>query len=358
LSALAPEPRVVAEEYRRWLQAYLRESGESALLEAYRLGRQAAVSGCALQSYAAIHHEALAGVLGGEDGASGTAVLVRRAGEFFAEFAAPFAMPVPFDEAIAARREADAQRLRLAALEQVDRLKDQFLSVLSHELRTPLNAIIGFGSILADEVAGELKPAQREYLARMDAAASWLLDLINDLLDLSRVQAGKFQVLPREIDIRTVLAEASRATEASAVAKRLAIATEIAPGVGMIRADPQRVLQVLLNLLSNAVKFTPEGGTVTLRAAPADGDVVCAVSDTGPGISAEQVPLLFQPFYQVDMSDARATGGTGLGLSISKALVEAHGGEIGVLSEPGRGSTFWFRLPVQGPPASPTPGTR
>lgn len=236
-----------------------------------------------------------------------------------------------------------AARQEIEALRRIDALKDRFLTMLSHELRTPLNAILGFGSLLEDEVAGPLNVAQKGYLSKMLAGGNVLLSLISDLLDMSRIQAGQFRLNKRPIDMPEVVREVLGALEPLAHAGDVRLSADLAD-VPPIEADDQRLSQVLYNLLGNAIKFTPAGGTVRVRLG-VNGLMRCEVRDSGPGIAAEDIPKLFKPFSQLAAPGTLRVRGTGLGLSISKALVEAHGGEIGVESEPGRGSTFWFTLP-------------
>lgn len=239
------------------------------------------------------------------------------------------------------------QREKIEALQQADVLKDQFISILSHELRTPINAITGFGSILDDEVAGPLSEQQHEYLRKMLAGADTLLDLVNDLLDLSRIQAGRFHLSPQPYDFPMVVADKLDALQPLADQKRERLINEVPADLPELLGDAQRIGQVLVNLVNNAIKFTPEGGTIRVRAFLKDDYLRCEVVDTGIGIAAKDLDKLFKPFTQVDMSSTRKAGGTGLGLTISKSLVEAHGGQIGVESEFGKGSTFWFTLPIR-----------
>jgi PAS domain S-box-containing protein len=240
-----------------------------------------------------------------------------------------------------------AHEERIETLQRADVLKDQFLSILSHELRTPINAIMGFGSVLDDEIAGPLSELQHDYLHRMLKGADLLLALVNDLLDMSRIQAGKFTIAYEAVDVGE-LAHAIVESLAAIVEKRhLHLSVEISPSVPPLRADSQRIGQVLTNLLSNAIKFTPDGGDIHVMARRERGHVLVEVVDTGQGMRQEDLPRLFQRFTQLDMSKTRAASGTGLGLSICKAIVEAHGGHIGVRSELGKGSTFWFTLPIQ-----------
>jgi len=235
----------------------------------------------------------------------------------------------------------------------VDRLTSNFLSIVSHELRTPLNFITGFASILEDEVAGPLNPQQREYVGKILMGADHLVHMGNDLLDLNRMMAGRFTVELLPVDYRALLHELVESERPGARQKHQAIALEIADGVPeRVVMDPLRVAQVLRHLVSNAVKFTPDRGSIAVTGFVAPDPegrpaLVTQVSDTGYGIDPEEVPHLFAAFRQLDMSATREAGGMGLGLPISKRIVEAHGGQIGVLSEKGKGSTFWFTLPLR-----------
>jgi PAS domain S-box-containing protein len=234
---------------------------------------------------------------------------------------------------------------QIAHLQQVDRMKDQFLSILSHELRTPLNAIMGFASILDDELMGTLNANQHQFLTKIMSGTEVLLALINDLLDMSRIQAGKFSLQPAPTDVGAVVREAVDHLAVLADRKGHTLAITVPDGLAPITADAQRVKQVLINLIGNAIKFTPDGGHIAVSVAETSSALCLQVTDDGIGISSADRARLFQPFTQVDDSNTRAAGGTGLGLSISKALVEAHGGTLNVESEVGRGSTFWFSLP-------------
>jgi PAS domain S-box-containing protein len=245
------------------------------------------------------------------------------------------------------RRNAEAERQELAALRQTDQLKDQFLSILSHELRTPINAIMGFGSILDDELAGALSEKQHDYLRKMLNGADVLLALVNDLLDMSRIQAGKFTLSPAPVAIGPLVDEVVTSLAPLAEQKRQRVVVDLPADLPDVMADRQRLAQVLVNLVGNAIKFTPPGGAITVRGCLEPGWLRIEVADTGPGIADDDVPKLFHRFTQLDMSATRKAGGTGLGLSISKALVEAHGGAIGVESQPGHGATFWFTLPMR-----------
>jgi PAS domain S-box-containing protein len=249
---------------------------------------------------------------------------------------------------------AHLEREKIAALEQADVLKDQFISILSHELRTPINAITGFGSILDDELAGPLTPKQHDYLRKILTGADTLLALVNDLLDLSRIQAGRFHLSPQPFDFSQLVADKLESLQPLAQQRHLTLVNEVPADLPTLVGDAQRIGQVLINLVTNGIKFTPSGGTVRVRACLDGASLRCEVTDTGIGIDPRDFDKLFKPFTQVDMSSTRQAGGTGLGLTISKSLVEAHHGQIGVHSERGQGSTFWFTLPLS-PQAAPAP---
>ncbi len=270
------------------------------------------------------------------------------------QLAVAIQLAVNVEELRAARSHLEAQvqeRTReleqtIVKLTQADRMKDEFLSILSHELRTPLNAIMGFGSILDDELVGPLNEMQHTYLSRMLGGGDALLGLINDLLDMSRIQAGKFTLEPLAFPLQRVL-QSVQDNLAPLAAKRHHTMTLEAPSdLPLVYADEQRIAQVLVNLVNNAIKFTPDGGTIRVTARRDGSAIRIAVEDSGIGIAPEDMDRLFKPFSQLDMSDTRIAGGTGLGLSITKALVEAQGGNIGVTSEPAKGSCFWFTLPI------------
>jgi len=229
--------------------------------------------------------------------------------------------------------------------ESADRLKSAFLATMSHELRTPLNSVIGFTGILLQEIPGELNDEQRKQLGMVRGSARHLLALINDVLDISKIEAGQLELLEEPFEMTEVLESVARLVSPQVEAKDLEFAVEVAPAVGRITSDRRRVEQVLLNLLSNAIKFT-EQGQVRVGCALKDDSVEVVVSDTGIGMSADQLPHIFEPFRQLDTGLARRYEGTGLGLSICKRLVGLMGGDIRVASEPGVGSTFTFTLPV------------
>jgi len=232
-----------------------------------------------------------------------------------------------------------------AAAESADRLKSAFLATMSHELRTPLNSIIGFSGILLQEMAGPLNEEQKKQLTMVSDSSEHLLALINDVLDLSRIEAGQLKIASERFEIRPVIDKTVRTIRPLAEAKHLALVLKVAPEVGMVTADSRRVEQVLLNLLSNAIKFT-EQGEIRITCSLQETFVRISVADSGIGIKKEDLEKLFRPFTQVETGLTRKYEGTGLGLSISKRLVSLMGGTVDVESEPGRGSMFSFTVPA------------
>jgi signal transduction histidine kinase len=232
-------------------------------------------------------------------------------------------------------------------LEAASRHKSEFLANMSHELRTPLNAIIGFSEVLLERMFGEVNAKQAEYLQDILGSGRHLLSLINDILDLSKVEAGRLELGLGRFHLPTALDNALTLVRERASRHGIALDVAVAAGVGDVVADERKVKQILLNLLSNAVKFTPEGGRVVLTATPADGVIKISVSDTGIGIAPEDQAAIFEEFRQVGHDDTRKQEGTGLGLTLAKKFVELHGGQIWVRSQVGQGSTFAFTLPVR-----------
>jgi signal transduction histidine kinase len=235
-------------------------------------------------------------------------------------------------------------------LEEASRHKSEFLANTSHELRTPLNAILGYTELIQDNIYGEVPDKIREVLERVQANGRHLLGLINDVLDLSKIEAGQLTLSISDYSLREVVLNVAAATESLAAEKNLTLKTQIPSELPTAKGDERRITQALLNLVGNAIKFT-ETGEVAVEASAVDGAFHLAVRDTGPGIAAKDQERIFAEFQQVDSSSTRRKGGTGLGLAISKKIIEMHGGRIWVESELGRGSTFRFTLPVSCQPA-------
>jgi PAS domain S-box-containing protein len=225
----------------------------------------------------------------------------------------------------------------------LERMKDEFISMVSHELRTPLTAMRGALGMLGDGQAGELPERARRLVESASDSAERLMRLTNDILDIERIEAGRFTLAKKECDAGTLARQAAEAMRP--LAERTGVTLAVEPASARLRADPDRVLQALTNLLSNAIKFSAAGGTVRLTVEPRESEVLFQVRDHGRGIPPEHLEHVFDRFLQVEAADARERGGTGLGLYISRSIVEQHGGRIWAESAPGAGSTFAFALP-------------
>jgi signal transduction histidine kinase len=222
--------------------------------------------------------------------------------------------------------------------------KSEFLANMSHELRTPLNAVIGFSEVLQQRMFGELTDKQAEYVNDIHSSGAHLLSLINDILDLSKVEAGRMELDVATFSVPMAIDNALTLIKERAGRHGIALECNIDPAVGDINADERKMKQILLNLLSNAVKFTPDGGRISVAANSISGGVEISVTDTGIGIAPEDCAAVFEEFKQVgQQSDAKAEG-TGLGLALARKFVEMHCGKIGVTSEIGKGSKFTFSL--------------
>ena len=230
-------------------------------------------------------------------------------------------------------------------LEEASQHKSQFLANMSHELRTPLNAILGYTELMADGAYGEPSEKMLGILKRLEANGKHLLGLINDVLDLSKIEAGQLVLELSDYCVQDIAQTVRSTLEPLAADKKLAFKLELAPELPPGHGDGRRLTQVLINLVGNAIKFT-DAGEVAIKAEANDGSFHVSVCDTGPGISAADQAKLFQEFQQADNAITRKKGGTGLGLAISKRIIEMHGGKIWVQSQPGQGSTFTFTLPV------------
>ncbi len=237
---------------------------------------------------------------------------------------------------------------------QVDRMKTDFISLVSHELRTPLTSIKGFTDLILEGDAGEVREEQREYLSIVKQNADRLVSLINELLDISRIESGRVQLQLAPVRMQEVVDLVVASLSPQIQQKSQALHVRVAPELLPVLGDRDRLTQVLTNLLSNAHKYTPAGGSIRVEAKSQDNQVVVSVTDNGIGISPEDQKNLFTKFYRVDSSLTRQIGGTGLGLAIVKSIVELHGGAVSVESQPGQGSTFSFTMPVV-TPAEPVP---
>src|SRR2546425_5694356 len=230
-------------------------------------------------------------------------------------------------------------------LEIASQHKSEFLANMSHELRTPLNAIIGFSEVLSERMFGELNEKQEEYLKDIYASGTHLLSLINDILDLSKIEAGRMELELTDFHLPTALDNALMLVRERAGRRSITLQTSVDERLGQIQADERKIRQVILNLLSNAIKFTPEGGRIDVGAVLKDGSVEISVSDTGIGIAPDDQEAVFEEFRQVGTADKKAEG-TGLGLTLCRKFIELHGGRIWVKSQVGASSAFTFTIPV------------
>src|SRR5690349_11053882 len=245
------------------------------------------------------------------------------------------------------RRRKRVEKALVAAKEEAERaskFKDRFLSTMSHELRTPLNAVLGFSDLLADQRAGELNERQRRYVSHINTGGKHLLKLIGDILDLSKIEAGRMELSCEDLRVAGIFGEVVSALRPLAGKKRQTLSSQVEGGLA-VHADATRFKQVLMNLVGNAIKFTPEGGRIEIAAKQTDRDVQVSVRDNGPGIPPEEQKRIFEAFYRLRKSGEGAEG-TGLGLAITESLVKLQGGSLGLESEPGHGSCFYFSLPI------------
>jgi signal transduction histidine kinase/ActR/RegA family two-component response regulator len=254
-----------------------------------------------------------------------------------------------------AQKEQEARALAQVneELRRLDELKSEFLAMISHELRTPLTAIMGYSRLLARQVHGPLSPKQVEHQEAIFRSAQRLSDLINDLLDVSRLEAGRVVLEPRPTDVRQVVDQVVAIVRVAASAKQIRVTNDAGDDVPAVQADPMRLHQILVNLVGNAVKFTPAGGTVRVSAGTHKNQVWVAVEDTGVGISQDELARIWEAFYQVESPMRRRHGGSGLGLAIVRRLVELHGGVVRAESQgENRGSRFTFTLPIATEPVA------
>ena len=238
----------------------------------------------------------------------------------------------------------EAQREAVAA----SRAKSDFVARMSHELRTPLAAIIGYGELLADGITGPVNEEQKRQLTRIRWSANHLLSIIDEILSLARMEAGKENVDVHDCEVHQLLESVASMAEPLAAAKGLSFELEVPHADTTVRTDPMKLRQVLLNLISNAVKYTDEG-TVTLSSKAVDGQVHFYVNDTGVGVSEDHLEKIFEPFWQVEQATTRRAGGTGLGLAVTRQFVDLIGGTIAIDSTFGKGSTFCVSIPATPP---------
>jgi len=230
--------------------------------------------------------------------------------------------------------------------QQADRIKSAFLATMSHELRTPLNSIIGFTGILLQGLAGDLNPEQHKQLSLVKKSAQHLLSLINDVLDISKIESGQLDLFNEEFELKTAIDKTIKLVSPASEKKGIELLVNLNPDIDLVYADQRRIEQIILNLLSNAIKFT-ETGFVKLKSFTDQDFCVIEVQDSGIGMDSHDIDKLFLPFSQIDTGLTRKYEGTGLGLSICKKLTEMMNGNIFVKSEPGKGSTFTFKFPYK-----------
>ena len=325
----------IRDRYFKLLRGYVAKLDEALLLSAGDLGRELVLSDVPPEEVAEIHEEALRRLarefpkmLLGEAAVSVSAPLMEML----------MAYGLAFREQLEERKRAEKAR-------ELDRMKSDFLSNTSHELRTPLHSIRGFTRLMLSEKVTEPE-AQKEFLHIIDEQSQRLGGLIDDLLDISRIESGRFSIQKQRLSVKEVIDSAVQELHGLTHESDVAIVKEIPESLPDVEADGQRLKQVIVNLLGNASKFSPDGGEIILRTEVKDRELLVQVTDHGIGIPEEAIRQLFDRFYQVDSSATRNTGGSGLGLYISKQIIEAHQGRIWAESVVGEGSTFSFTLPL------------
>jgi signal transduction histidine kinase len=326
----------VTDSYQRDLLAYLEHPTEEGLAAAYEDGRAALAGGIGLVAFAEMHSRVFARV--GHPNLDRPFV-TNLAASFFAEAMGPYEMALRgYRDSNSALQHANQQ------LERANLMKTRFFNYLNHELRTPLNSVLGFAELMGVQKAGPLSEQQARYCSNIESAGRHMLHLVNEMLDLAKLEAGKMEVAHEVLDLSEVI---ERAVEQSRpLALKSGIELDFRPLDDMhVIGDPQRLLQVFLNLLSNALKFTPVGGRVLIEAAHSDGDLTVRVVDSGIGIASDQLEAIFDEFAQAAMTESAAPLGTGLGLPLTRRLLHLMKGTIVAQSSKGAGSTFVVTIP-------------
>ena len=356
----------LTDDYAAALRAYLEGGGEAPLFRAYQIGRSAVAAGIGVLEVAAAHQEALVLDLLHLLAPDESALIAKRASEFFAEALAPFeASRRGFQEATGVLRDLNRelqQRIEVALKDyqaaqaklderrRMEALKDEFISIVNHELRTPLTSIHGALGIINTRLGANLPEEARRLIDIAYRNSRRLARLVDNVLDLQKIESGTVTFEIQTQPLRPLLEQALEANQPYATQLGVTLVLEETPPAVRVAVDGDRLIQVLTNLLSNAAKFSPPGERVAVSAASSAGYWRVAVTDHGPGIPESFRGRVFQRFAQADSSTTRPRGGTGLGLSICKLIVERMGGRIGFETSSGRGTTFYFDLPMEGAP--------
>ena len=349
------------DQYRKLLENFLQDNtgAEEYLHQGYQIGRQAILNNYSVLSIAAIHHDSLINYLQQLESNDNHVSIADKANILLEEVLAPSAMiskeyfreaitllnkrSIEFAVRIRGLQEEILRRKRIE--EETNRIKSEFLANMSHELRTPLNAIIGFAELMHSEKTEPISTTIKEYLGDILSSGRHLLQLINEILDLSKIDAGKMEFFPELINLNDLLLEVSESLGALIKAKKLKLEIKTDPLLKYVVIDPNKFRQVLYNYLSNAIKFSDHGKIGISTHVLPGGYFRIDVKDSGIGIPEDKINQLFVAFQQLDISVAKKYQGTGLGLALTRSIVEAQGGQVGVRSVPGKGSTFYAILP-------------
>lgn len=349
------------EQYKELLENFLQDNtaSEEYLNQGYQIGRQAIINNYSVLSIAAIHHDSLINYLQQLEINANHVLIADKATLLLEEALAPSAMlskeyfreaitllnkrSVEFAVRIRGLQEEIARRKRIE--EETNRTKSEFLANMSHELRTPLNAIIGFTELIYNEKAGPITSVHKEYMGDILSSGKHLLQLINEILDLTKIDAGKMEFFPELINLNDLISEVSQCLGALMAEKKIKLEIITDPLLKYIVIDPSKLRQILYNYLSNAIKFSDHGKIIISTHVQPGGYFRLEVKDSGIGISKKNIRQLFVPFQQLDISVTKKYQGTGLGLALTRSIVEAQGGKVGVESVLGKGSTFFAILP-------------